>query len=216
MLKILSKDLKTFFLFSAILMIPAFILWNIWKSDKSFPVAVFVQLAFTYLITILTVLLNEQDEDTNNGYRFFQTLPIKKGYVTLIKFLIPVIAVTILALVNRGIYSVFPVGEDILRISDAITIAFSVLYLLNSGLIIIGVYFLGYTKFIQFVSGFIAIFVFGSFIISKLDKFNSANIGDIANSIEKWLLNGDHYLFILCGLLIYIVMGVLANRIEKK
>ncbi|MCK5220692.1 MAG: hypothetical protein KAR14_03860, partial [Candidatus Aminicenantes bacterium] len=105
---------------------------------------------------------------------------------------------------------------DILMISDSITIAFSVLYLLNSGIIIIGVYLFGYAKFIQVISGSLAFFVFGSFIISKLFKFDKTTLGDIGNSLEKWLLHGNHMIFILSILLLYTGMGFFANLIEKK
>ncbi len=216
MIRILNKDLKTFFLFTLILMVPSLILWNMWKSDKTFPVAVFVQLAFSYLITILTVLLNEQNEDTNNGYRFYQILPIKNRDVTIIKFLIPLLAVLILGLINRVIYSMFSVGNDILRLSNSITMIFSVLFLINSGFIIIGIYLLGYTKFIQFSSGILAVFVFGSLIVSKLFRYNEADLGRIANSIEQWLLHGNHVLFFICGLMAYTGMFLIAGWIEKK
>jgi len=216
MLKILSKDMKTFFLFSAILMIPAFILWNNWKSDNFLPIAVFVQSALAYMITILTVMINEQDEDTNNGYLFIQTLPIRNRNVTFIKFSIPVIVIILLALINRGIYSLFSVTSDILGKIDSITIIFSTLFLINAGMIILGIYLFGYTKFLQFISGFIASVVFGSLIISKLFKYDKGDLGKIATSIEQWLMSGDHYLFILSGLLIYAVMGFVANLIEKK
>ena len=216
MIKILIKDLKTFFLFTLLLMVPAFILWTIYKSDRTFPVAVFVQLAFSYLVTVLTVLLNEQNEDTNNGYWFYQTLPIKRRDVTIAKFLIPVLSVVLLALINRGIFSIFPVGKDILILSDSITMIFSIFFLINSGIIFIGVYLLGYTRFIQFTSGSIAVLVFGSIIVSKIFRFDQADLGAIATSIEKWLLHGDHILFFICGLMVYTGMCLIANRIEKK
>ncbi len=216
MKNILFKDLKIFVLFTMILMIPSFILWNTYKSDAVFPVAVFVQLAIVYVITFLTVLINEQEEDVNNGYRFFQTLPIRKGNITLIKFTIPVIVLLVLALINRGIYSIFPVGKDIIRRIDSLTFIFSIFFLLNAGIILVLIYLFGYTKFIQINSGFIVLIVFGSFIISKLFRFEQADLGNIANSIEKWLLHGNHSIFILSGLIIYTCMGFAANMIEKN
>jgi len=216
MTRILIKDLKIFFLFTLILMTPSLILWIIYRSDSTFPVVVFVQLAFSYLITILTVMLNEQNEDTNNGYLFFQILPIKKRDVTFIKFLVPLFSVSILALINRGIFTLFPVGNDTIGISDSITMIFSVFFLINSGFIIIGIYLLGYTRFIQFTSGAIAVFVIGSVFVAKLFRFEQTDVGAIATKIENWLLHGDHFLFLIIGLVIYIGMGVAANTIEKK
>ncbi len=216
MIQILTKDLRTFFMFTLILMIPAFIFWNIWNSDNFLPVAVFVQLAVAYMITILTVMINEQDEDTNNGYLFLKILPIRNRDVTFVKFLLPVIIISLLALINRLVYSVFSTNSEILGKIDSLTNIFSILFLLNAGMIILGIYLLGYTKFIQFTSGFIVFVVFGSIAVSKIFNFNEQNLGDIANAVEKWLMNGDHYLFILCGLLIYTVMGFAANYIEKN
>lgn len=216
MVKILIKDLKIPSSFTLIVMIPLFLFWNSKNSSDIFPIALFVQLSFTFVITILSVMLNEQYEDVNNGYGFYQMLPVRKRDITFIKFLIPVIVVIFLGIVNRGIYSVFSAGNEALKLSDSVTIVFSVFFVLSSGLIFIGVYLLGYTRFIQFSSGLLAFFVFGSFITFKIFRFGKTTLGDIANAVEKWLMSGDHYLFILCGLLIYIVMGILANRIEKK
>lgn len=214
--RILINDLKIPLAFSLIIMIPLFLFWSLKNSSEIFPIALFVQLSFTFVITILSVMLNEQYDNINNGYKFYQILPVKKWNITFIKFSIPVLVVIFLGLVNRGIYSVFSVGNEVLRLSDSITIVFSVFFVLNSGIIIIGIYLFGYAKFIQVISGSLAVFVFGSFIISKFFKFNKATLGDIANSIEKWLLHGNHMIFILSILLLYAGMGFLANLIEKK
>ena len=216
MIRILKKDLNTFFLFTLIVMGPSFILWSINKSDRAFPVAVFVQLAFSYLITIMTVMLNEQNEDINNGYRLYKILPVRNRDVMLIKFLVPVLSVVILGLINRGIYSLFPVGTDILAIADSLTVIFSVLFLLNSGFIIIGVSLLGYTRFIQFTSALIVVIVFGSLLLSKLFAYNQETLGRTAHLIENWLIHGEHLLFLIIGVVMYIGMGLLSTTLEKK
>ncbi|MCK4888757.1 MAG: hypothetical protein KAS21_07910 [Candidatus Aminicenantes bacterium] len=214
--RILIKDLKTPSIFALIVMVPLFLFWNIKNAAEIFPIAVFVQISFTFVITILTVMLNEQYEDINNGYRFYQILPIKKWNITLVKFFTPIIVVIFLGLVNRGIYSVFSAGNEALILSDHITIVFSVFFVLNSGLIFIGIYLLGYTKFIQFTSGLLTLFVFGSFLTFKLFRFGSTKLGDIANAVEKWLISGDHILFLIVGSIIYIILFFIANAIEKK
>ena len=214
--RILFKDLKIPLIFSLIVMMPMFLFWSLKNSPEIFPVAVFVQISFTFVITLLSVAMNEQYEDINNGYRFLQILPVKKFYITLIKFLIPIILVILLGLINRGIYSVFSAGNEALILSDHITIIFSVVFVLNSGLVFLGIYFFGYTKFLQFSSGLISFFVVFSFVFFKFFNIELTSLGKIATAIEKWLRSGDHILFMTGGLIIYIILFFIANTIEKK
>jgi len=218
MIKIFLKDFKNFLIFGAVLTAPSAILWSIKKTDEIFPVAVFVQLAFTFIITALSVMISEQNEDTHSGYTLYMTLPVTRRAVTFTKFLFPIVILLLLWGANRLIYSMFPVGPDILAQVDSITLAFSVFFLLNAGAIYLGIWLLGYPKFIQFSSGALAVFVFGSFVLSKLGLFNldKMNLAAMANSVEHWLLHGNHLKFLAAGLAVYLTMGIAANRIEKK
>ncbi len=216
MIALLKKELKISLLFSVIFLIPVIILWRFKRSDQLFPIAVFVQLSLTYVITILTVMANEQEEELHNGYRFLRILPIKRGQITFIKFLVPFLLVCLLGMVNRGVYTLFHVGRDALTISDTITLIFSVLVLLNCAVILIGGYLLGYTRFIQVTTGLITFIVFGGFLISRLFRVKTTDLSRIGDLIQDWVLHGDHLLFLLCGLVLYFLLGFLANRIEKE
>lgn len=216
MVALLKKELKISLLFCGIFLVPVIILWWFKRSDQLFPIAVFVQLSLTYVISILTVMANEQEEELHNGYRFLKILPIKRWRITFIKFLVPFLLVSLLGMVNRVVYTLFHVGQDALTISDTITLIFSVLVLLNCALILIGVYLLGYTRFIQVTTGLITFFFLGGFLMAKLFRVKVADLNRVGAAIQNWLLHGDHLLFLLCGLVLYLIMGILANRIWKK
>ena len=216
MIALLKKELKISLLFSVIFLIPVIILWRFKRSDQLFPIAVFVQLSLTYVITILTVMANEQEEELHHGYRFLRILPIRRWQITFIKFLVPFLLVTLLGMLNRGVYTLFHVGRDALTISDTITLIFSVLVLLNCAVILIGGYLLGYTRFIQVTTGLITFIVFGGFLMSRLFRVKTTDLSRIGDLIQDWVLHGDHLLFLLCGLVLYFLLGFLANRIEKE
>lgn len=216
MITILRKNLQPFLLYSLMLLLPAALLWAFHHEERLFGIAVFVHLSVTFVITTMTVLMNEQEEDFHKGYRFLQTLPLRRRQVTGAKFLLPLIMIAVLGLVNRGIFIFFSPGTDALALTDRITWLFAIFFLLNCGLIYVGVYLLGYMTFIKTVSGMVTGGILAAFIAAKLFHFQTSQLVDLANAIQDWLLHGNHLPVLLGGLTVYLLLGILANAVEKR
>jgi len=216
MRRILFKDLKVPLIFSLILLPPLLWFWSRKNTTELFPVAVFVQLSFTFIVTVLGVMLNEQYEDVHNGYRFYQILPLKRLEVTGLKFLVPVLVLAVLGLVNRVLYTGFPVGREALRIADTITAVFSVVVLLICAGIFLLVTALGYTRFIQLTSGLIALGVFAGFLAARLLKTDMVSLARFSEKLEKWLVSGDPVPFLVACLALYTALFFMAARMETR
>lgn len=217
MLRILKKDLRIFGLLAAVFILPTIFVWFRVNRSGLFPIAVFVHLGLTFAVTCMTVLINEQDEDFQKGYCFLQVLPLRIREITIAKFLLPLIAVSFLGLVNRCVYVLlFHPGQEAMVLTDRVTLLLSLFFILVCAVILLGVYLLGYMTFIRTISwtvtgciilGLLAFRLFGQRMVDTVDS---------ANRFQEWLLKGNHLPVLLGGLILYILMGFLANGIEKR
>lgn len=213
MLKLILKELKIYMYYFLLLMPVMTLYWYLKRDSKHFFIVVFVQVMIMFVLTLIPFLTNEQEEDANNGYDILSILPLKKTEIVGAKFITPLIAVLVLVIINKGIFSFYQADKVFFDISDSVVLIISLLSLILIGIIYISISFLGYEKFLVISSILTITAAVSPLILAGIVK---PDVGKLVDRFVDLLKVLDGALFALSGLFLYFLLFFFAVKIERK
>jgi hypothetical protein len=164
-----------------------------------------------FMYTIGAMLGSEQVEEKNRGYTILATLPISNFEITAAKFLLPLVSGFALALSLILLFATFSApAQDMLLVRSYFLLAASA-GLLVAGLLYIGIFTFGYTKFVIVVLSFTTALGLVPMLILKR---NREDMDVIIENLLAWIRGLDWLVLIPLLLVAYLGLMVLALKIR--
>ena len=169
---------------------------------------------FIYFLTLGSIFINEQHEEKNKGYAFLASLPIDAREIVTAKFLIIFLSVFLFAGMTI-LQMYFPAGNpDYLNIARSFMLLNACLCLIIGAFIYIGIFSIGYTKFLI---AFTSLLVIIQLIPFTLAATKNREVLDSFFSKTRETLPQLNWIIILPLILIlYLVLMTAAIQIKGK
>ena len=210
MIGIIKKDFWLF-MTGPCIVLPILILVEYFLNISTRPAVIVNNNILFFLFICAPVMLVEQNEEKNDAYRFMSMLPLRKSEIVGAKFIFVFIITTIMILINYLSVNFIFNGMVQLQIIKSIFIVVGMSAMLFAGVFYLGIYKMGYTRFLAFL-GFIAV-VLGLIppIVIVIGKGLSEKKLDIVLPlIVDFLKDLNHGTWILVCTIIYILLMILA------
>lgn len=174
-------------------------------------VFVIISGTLVFLLVFASTFTNEQYEEKNKGYAFLDTLPVTAREIVEAKFALVLLAVGLCVGLLVILFSLSASAPETIAISRSYVLFMGVVCLILAGVNYIGIFALGYTKFLIFVgSGWVAL-GFVPVIIMKTYKGRM----DILKETILNFYNGIDWLVVIpSALVVYFVLMLVAAKVR--
>jgi hypothetical protein len=159
-----------------------------------------------FLYTIFALLVSEQYEEKHHGYSIMSALPVSRLEVTAAKFLLPLASALVLTLYLILIFSTFAApAPDMVLVRSYFLLA-AAAGLLAAGILYIGIFSFGYTKFVVVVLSFTTALGLAPMLVLK---GNRGRMDEVITNTLEWIRGLDWFVILPLLLLVYLgLMGV--------
>ena len=173
---------------------------------------------FVIIAGILVVLLvfastftNEQYEEKNKGYSFLDTLPVTAREIVEAKFALVLLAVGLCVGLLVILFSLSASAPETIAIAQSYVLFMGVLCLILAGVNYIGIFALGYTKFLIFVgSGWLAL----GFVPVIIMKTYKGRMDILKETVLNFYAGIDWLVVIPSALVVYFVLMLVAAKVR--
>ena len=164
-----------------------------------------------FMYTLGSLLSSEQVEEKNHGYAILSVFPVSSLEITAAKFLLPLVSSFTLTTSLILLFATFAApAQDMLLVRSYFLLA-AAAGLLVAGLMYIGIFSIGYTKFVVVV---LTITTALGLVPMLLLKRNRDNTGEVIENLLAWIRGLDWLLLIPLLLLAYLGIMVVALQIR--
>lgn len=154
---IMKKNAGVFILYFVVIVVLLVIL-RIFTGSGLSTVFVLVSGALVFLLVFGATFMNEQYEEKHNGYAFLDTLPVTAREIVEAKFTLALLTNGLLTGFCVLLYSFSSGNQDTIVIARSFVLLNSVICLILGGVNYIGIFLLGFTKYLVIVmSGLVAL-----------------------------------------------------------
>jgi hypothetical protein len=211
MLSIVKKNMAYFFVYGAVIIILTSILRIALGNGQAVPL-VLISGVLIVLLVFGPLFFNEQYEEKHKGYAFLEILPVNFSEIVYAKFglvLVTVVATVGYLLLLFSVSKVFP--NDWVLVRSYILMS-GLACLFFAGLSYIGIFSLGYTKFVMIV---MSLFVLLGFVPILIMKFFRDNMDVLIENILTFFRNVNWLIIIPLTLVGYLCMMFIAIKIKE-
>ena len=211
MLYIMKKDAKAF-MFNLFIIIPLALYWLISK-DRLDVLMVLIQGITLTLLVVTPIMVNEQYEEKHRGYRFMRTLPIRKIEIIGAKFIAVLTAAAVLVVFNCLLFSFFDGSPGMKSISRSFILLSGISGIILAALVYLGVFILGYTKFVMI---FPPVVFFLAMLPPLITKYYRPQVDALFAKIIDFVKNLDWAAAVIVSLVLYFSLMVLAVKLQRE
>jgi hypothetical protein len=210
MWKIMKKNVNVF-VFYFVFVASLIVFLKLITGNEITTVFVIISGTLVFLLVFASTFTNEQYEEKNKGYAFLDTLPVTAREIVEAKFALVLLAVGLCVGLLVILFSLSASAPETIAISRSYVLFMGVVCLILAGVNYIGIFALGYTKFLIFVgSGWVAL-GFVPVIIMKTYKGRM----DILKETILNFYNGIDWLVVIpSALVVYFVLMVVAAKVR--
>lgn len=211
MFGVLRKDLFRSTIHVMILILLTAVYW-IMTAETLNPGMVLMLGGLIYILTMSSVMINEQDEDKNHGYTFLQALPLTVREIVMAKFALPFFIVAFIVGFAFVLFVFFSGTPQWLAVSRVFILMNGAFSLVITALIYIGIYRFGYMRFIRLFLVFVMVLGLVPQILLFRFMPHLKNI-DFAQVVE-YITHINPFLIIACSLALYGGLMIVAIRVK--
>jgi hypothetical protein len=210
MWKIMKKNVNVF-VFYFVFVASLIVFLKLITGNEITTVFVIISGTLVFLLVFASTFTNEQYEEKNKGYAFLDTLPVTAREIVEAKFALVLLAVGLCVGLLVILFSLSASAPETIAISRSYVLFMGVVCLILAGVNYIGIFALGYTKFLIFVgSGWVAL-GFVPVIIMKTYKGRM----DILKETILNFYNGIDWLVVIpSALVVYFVLMLVAAKVR--
>ena len=169
---------------------------------------------FIYIFTLGSIFINEQHEEKNKGYAFLASLPIGAREIVTTKFLIIFLSIFLFAGMTI-LQMYFPAGNpDYLNIARSFILLNACLCLIIGAFIYIGIFAIGYTKFLIVFTSLLVIIQLIPFTLAATK--NREVLQSFYLKTREILPQLNWIIIIPLILVVYLGLMTVAIRIKEK
>ena len=209
---LIKKDIKAFLIYSVCLMFPVYIFWFL-SRDSLNEIMVLVLGVTQFLLVLVPIMVNEQNEEKNHGYQFMAVLPINRSELVAGKFLLPLLAAGLLVMSNKFLISLFTASERAHDISASFILMSGLGALVVAAFIYLGVFAVGYTRFMV-VAGVVLVSL--GLVPQILFRTLRSRLDNIIQDVFVFLQELNWFLAITITLVFYLVLLRVALTIKNR
>jgi hypothetical protein len=174
-------------------------------------VFVIISGTLVFLLVFASTFTNEQYEEKNKGYAFLDTLPVTAREIVEAKFALVLLAVGLCVGLLVILFSLSASAPETIAISRSYVLFMGVVCLILAGVNYIGIFALGYTKFLIFVgSGWVAL----GFVPVIIMKTYKGRMDILKETILNFYNGIDWLVMIPSALVVYFVLMLVAAKVR--
>jgi hypothetical protein len=210
MWKIMKKNLN-FFLFYFVIIAGLIIFLRLITGSNLSTVFVIISGIFVFFLVFGSTFTNEQYEEKNKGYVFMDTLPVTAREIVEAKYALVLLAVGLCVGFLVILISLSGSPPETIAIARSYVLLMGVVCLILAGLNFIGIFALGFTKFLMIVGiGWLAI----AFIPTIILRTYQGRMDVLKDSVFNFLAGIDWLVVIPLALVVYFVQMLLAAKVR--
>jgi hypothetical protein len=211
MLSIVKKNMFYFIGYCGVIFTLTAILTLALGNEKAVPL-VLISGVLLFMLVFGPVFFNEQYEEKHKAYDFLDILPVKASEIVVAKF--GLVFVTVVATVGYLLllFSVFKVAPNDWTLVRSYILMGGVECLFFASLSYIGIFSLGYTKFVMIV---MSLFVLLGFVPILIMKFYRDNMDVLIENVLAFLRNVNWLVVIPLALIGYFTLMFIAIKIKE-
>jgi hypothetical protein len=208
MWKIIKKNINFFILYFGIVAVLITILRLI-TGDELSPTFVIISGILVFLLVFGSTFANEQYEEKNKGYMFLDTLPVTAREITEAKFALVFLAVGLCVGSLVILISLSGSAPETITVARSYVILTGLICLILSGVNYIGIFTLGFTKFLVVVGvGWFTLSIVPIFLLrtyqGRMDVFRE--------SVLSFFSGIDWLVIIPLTLVVYFILMLVAAK----
>jgi lysylphosphatidylglycerol synthetase-like protein (DUF2156 family) len=209
MWKIMKKNMNFFVFYFAIIVGLIVILRFITGSELS-PVFVIISGIFVFFLVFGSTFTNEQYEEKNKGYTFLDTLPVTAREIVEAKYALVLLAVGLCVGFLVILFSLSGSAPETIAIARSYVLFLGVVCLILAGLNYIGIFALGFTKFLIVVGvGWFTLSLIPTIILGTYQGRMDA----LKDSVFDFFTGIDWLVVIPLALVVYFLQMLLAAKV---
>lgn len=206
----MKKNMNFFVFYFAIIVGLIVILRFITGSELS-PVFVIISGIFVFFLVFGSTFTNEQYEEKNKGYTFLDTLPITPREIAEAKYALVLLAVGLCVGFLVILFSLSGSAPETIAIARSYVIFLGVVCLILAGLNYIGIFALGYTKFLVFVGiGWLSL----GFVPMIIMKTYQGRMDVLKETVFNFFTGLNWLVVIPLALVVYFVLMLVAAKVR--
>ncbi len=164
-----------------------------------------------FLLVFASTFTNEQYEEKNKGYAFLDTLPVTAREIVEAKFALVLLAVGLCVGLLMILFSLSASALGTIAIAQSYVLFMGVVCLIMAGVNYIGIFALGYTKFLIFVgSGWLAL----GFVPVIIMKTYQGRMDILKETVLNFYAGIDWLVVIPSALVVYFVLMLVAAKVR--
>lgn len=164
-----------------------------------------------FLLVFASTFTNEQYEEKNKGYAFLDTLPVTAREIVEAKFALVLLAVGLCVGLLVILFSLSASALGTIAIAQSYVLFMGVVCLILAGVNYIGIFALGYTKFLIFVgSGWLAL----GFVPVIIMKTYQGRMDILKETVLNFYAGIDWLVVIPSALVVYFVLMLVAAKVR--
>ena len=211
MLSIVKKNMAYFIGYCGVIFILTAILRIALGNENAVPL-VFISGVLIFMIVFGPVFFNEQYEAKHKAYDFLDTLPVKASEIVSAKFGLVLVTLMATAGYLLLLFSISKVAPNDWPLVRSYILMGGVVCLFFAALSYIGIFSLGYTKFVVIVMSF---FVLLGFVPILIIKFYRDNMDVLIDNILAFLRNVNWLVIVPLALIGYLSLMFIAIKIKE-
>ena len=163
------------------------------------------------LLVFASTFTNEQYEEKHKGYAFLDTLPVTAREIVEAKFALVLLAVGLCVGLLVILFSLSASAPETIAIAQSYVLFMGVVCLILAGVNYIGIFALGYTKFLVFVgSGWVAL----GFVPVIIMKTYQGRMDYLKETVLNFYAGIDWLVVIPSALVVYFVLMLVAAKVR--
>ncbi len=210
MWKIMKKNVNVF-VFYFVFVASLIVILKLVTGNEITTAFVIIAGILVFLLVFASTFTNEQYEEKNKGYAFLDTLPVTAREIVEAKFALVLLAVGLCVGLLMILFSLSASALGTIAIAQSYVLFMGVVCLILAGVNYIGIFALGYTKFLIIVgSGWLAL----GFVPVIIMKTYQGRMDILKETILNFYNGIDWLVVIPSALVVYFVLMLVAAKVR--
>lgn len=205
------KKNMNFFVFYFVIIASLIVILRLITGSELSPVFVIISGIFVLFLVFGSTFTNEQYEEKNKGYMFLDTLPVTAREIVEAKYALVLLAVGLCVGFLVILFSLSGSAPETIAIARSYVLFLGVVCLILAGVNYIGIFVLGFTKFLVIVGvGWLSL----GFVPMIIMKTYQGRMNVLKESVLN-LLNGIEWLAVIpLILVVYFMLMLVAAKVR--
>jgi hypothetical protein len=210
MWKIMKKNMN-FFLFYFIIIVSLIVGLKLLTGSKLTTAFVIFSGILVFLLVFGSTFTNEQYEEKNKGYKFLDTLPVTSREIVEAKYALVLLAVVFCVGFLVILFSISGGIPETIGIARSYVLFMGVICLILAGINYIGIFALGYTKYLVIVGvGWFSL----SLVPMIMIKTYQGRMNVLKETVLKFYGGIDWLIVVPLTLVVYFVLMLVAAKVR--